>query len=202
MTGVGRPVTDVRRAGQADVDAMVEAMAQAFYDDPIFRWLFPDHERRLGRSRRYFASRTRILMRQGEVYTVDGGVAAAMWARPGDWRDPPMDVLRQFAVLLPALGRRVPQSLAGLREIEERHPARPHWYLAVLGTRPERQGEGLGSALLDPVLGDCDRLEIPAYLETGRERNVHFYNRHGFAVTEEIRMPKGPPLWLMWREPR
>jgi GNAT superfamily N-acetyltransferase len=201
VTGVGRPVTGVRRAGTPDVAAMVESMAHAFYDDPVFGWLFPDDDRRLAQSRRYFAGRTRILMRHGDVYTVDGGAAAAMWARPGEWRDPPMEVLRQFAALIPALGRRVPRSLAGLREIEERHPVAPHWYLAVLGTRPERQGEGLGSALLEPVLAECDRLEIAAYLETGRERNVHFYSRHGFEVTEEIRMPQGPPMWLMWRDP-
>jgi len=195
-------VSDVRKATHADVPAMVDAMAHAFYEDPVFCWLFPDDERRLEQSRRYFSGRTRILMRQGEVYTVDGAPAAAMWARPDDWRDPPMDVLRQFTALMPALGRRIPRSLAGLRVIEENHPAAPHWYLAVLGTRPERQGEGLASALLGPVLRECDRLEIPAYLETGKERNVHFYTRHGFKVTKEIQMPKGPPMWLMWRDPR
>jgi hypothetical protein len=43
---------------------------------------------------------------------------------------------------------------------------------------------------------------VPAYLETGTERNVSFYVRHGFRVTEELTLPKGPPMWLMWREPR
>jgi GNAT superfamily N-acetyltransferase len=184
------------------VPAMVEALARAFHDDPVFRWLFPDDRRRMGQSRRYFAGRARILMASSEVYTVDGGAAAAMWARPGDWRDPPLAVLRQLLTLVPALGRRLPRSLAGLHKIEERHPAHPHWYLAVLGTDPERQGEGIGSALLQPVLAECDRLEIPAYLETGRERNVHFYTRHGFRVTERIDLPDGPPMWLMWRDPR
>ena len=193
---------EVRKATAADVPAMVDAMAQAFYDDPVFGWLFPDDDRRLAQSRRYFAGRTRILMRQEEIYTIDGGGAAAMWARPGEWRDPPLEVLRQFASLVPALGRRIPRSLTGLREIEERHPAKPHWYLAVLGTHPDRQGAGIGSALLEPVLHECDRLEIPAYLETGKERNVSFYNRHGFKVTERVELPQGPPLWLMWREPR
>lgn len=29
------------------------------------------------------------------------------------------------------------------------------------------------------------------------------YERHGFEVTEEFRLPKGgPPLWRMWREPQ
>ena len=72
----------------------------------------------------------------------------------------------------------------------------------MLGTEPSRQGEGLGSAVMQPVLEECDRLEIPAYLETGTERNVAFYTRHGFHVSDEFRLPKGPPIWLMWRDPR
>jgi GNAT superfamily N-acetyltransferase len=191
----------VRKATRDDVPAIVDAMAQAFYDDPVFKWLFPDDGKRLAQSRKYFAGRARTLLKQDEIYTVDGGAAAAMWARPGDWHDPLLDVARQFAALLPPLLGRVRRSLAGLREIENRHPSGPHWYLSVLGTHPDRQGEGLGSALLRPILAECDRLEIPAYLETGKERNVHFYTRHGFAVTERIQMPDGPPMWLMWRDP-
>ena len=194
-------MSGVRKATRDDSMAMVEAMVRAFYDDPVFRWLFPDDSKRPAQSRRYFQGRTRALLRQDEIYTVEGGVAAAMWARPGEWRDPLPDVARQFAALVPALGRRIPRSLKGLREIEERHPAVPHWYLSVLGTDPDHQGEGLGSAVMQPILGECDRLEIPAYLETGTERNVAFYVRHGFKVTEEIRMPGGPPMWLMWRDP-
>ena len=190
-----------RKATTDDSSAIVEMLARAFYDDPVFKWLFPDDRKRLAQSRRYFEGRARTLLRQNESYTVDGCVSAAMWARPGDWHDPPVDVLRQFVQLVPALGRRVPRSLSGLRVIEERHPKAPHWYLSVLGTEPSRQGEGLGSAVLRPVLDECDRLEIPAYLETGTERNVAFYARHGFRVTERIELPDGPPMWLMWRDP-
>jgi N-acetylglutamate synthase-like GNAT family acetyltransferase len=94
------------------------------------------------------------------------------------------------------------QVLRGLRAVEALHPAEPHWYLAVLGIEPERQGEGNGGALIQPVLEDCDRQEVPAYLETARERNVDFYTRHGFRVTDELELPDGPPVWLMWRDPR
>jgi GNAT superfamily N-acetyltransferase len=192
----------IRKATRDDLPAIVDAMAHAFYDDPVFRWLFPDDDRRLAQSRKYFGGRARALARQDEIYTVDGGKAAAMWARPGEWQDPPLEVARQFAALVPALWKRAGRSLAGLHAIESRHPSEPHWYLSVLGAHPDCQGEGFGSALLQPILAECDRLEIPAYLETGKERNVDFYTRQGFAVTEQIDLPDGPPMWLMWRDPR
>ena len=191
----------VRKARMEDVPQLADTLARAFHEDPVFQWLFPVEDRRQRHSRRYFHDRVRLLLRQDEVYTVDGGVGAAMWARPGDWRDPPLAALWSLAKLVPRIGRRSLNALGGLHEVEARHPAAPHWYLAVLGTDPARQGEGIGSALLRPVLDDCDRLELPAYLETATERNVDFYARHGFKVVDELTLPDGPHLWLMWREP-
>ena len=71
----------------------------------------------------------------------------------------------------------------------------------MLGTEPEQQGGGIGSALLDPVLRRCDSDGVAAYLESSKECNVDFYLRHGFTVTDCVDLPGGPPLWFMWREP-
>lgn len=82
-------------------------------------------------------------------------------------------------------------------------PRQPHWYLATLGTAPERQGRGVGSTLLATVLDRLDEEGLPAYLESSKERNVAFYARHRFEVVRELVVPHGGPrLWLMWREPR
>ena len=95
-----------------------------------------------------------------------------------------------------------PTAVRGMMQIDGAHPSEPHYYLAVLGTEPELQGGGIGSALMRPVLDMCDRDEVPAYLESSKERNIAFYARHGFRVTREMKLPKGPPVWLMWRDPR
>ena len=86
--------------------------------------------------------------------------------------------------------------------MEKKHPREPHWYLAVLGTDPQHQGKGHGSAVLEPVLDRCDLEGVPAYLESSKEANVPFYERHGFQVTDTHDFPKGPRIWLMWRDPR
>ena len=193
---------NIRKATEEDIPVMGEMLARAFHHDPIVDWVFQDERRRPKYTRRFFAGRARVLIGQREIYVADDGAAAAMWARPDEWRDPPLQAFKELAVLTPGVGRRAIQVMRGLIHVESRHPKPPHWYLAVLGTEPDRQGEGLATALLHQVLDDCDRDEVPAYLETGTERNVAFYTRHGFKVSEEMRLPKGPPIWLMWRDPR
>ena len=57
--------------------------------------------------------------------------------------------------------------------------------------------------VIDAVLETCDAEGIPAFLESSKERNISYYERFGFEVTGEERLPKGgPPFWTMWREPR
>ena len=72
----------------------------------------------------------------------------------------------------------------------------------MLGTEPASQGQGLGSAVLGPVLEQCDADGVGAYLESSKERNIDFYARHGFRVTDELRLLRGPRMWGMWRDPR
>ena len=70
------------------------------------------------------------------------------------------------------------------------------------GPSPEWQGRGIGSALLAPILQRCDDTGERVYLEASKEKNIPFYARHGFVVTEEMHVPRGPTMWAMWREPR
>jgi GNAT superfamily N-acetyltransferase len=105
-------------------------------------------------------------------------------------------------MLHPNLIIRLPLLALGLRRIQSRHPHNPHhWYLSRLGTDPPEQGRGLGSAVLQPVLNTCDRDGVGAYLEASQEGNLSFYARHGFQVAGELRLPRGPRVWTMWRAP-
>jgi len=193
---------DVRKATAADVPDVARVLARAFLDDPVATWSCPADRRRLRVNARFFLFRTRQLLRQEQVYTTSGLAGAALWALPDRWRTTPRDALG-LAPLAPLWGWRLPRVVRGMSRIEHAHPdAPPHFHLAVLGTDPSRQGEGIGSALLAPVLELCERDNVPAYLESSKESNIAFYARHGFRVTGELVLPKGPPVWPMWREAR
>ena len=75
-----------------------------------------------------------------------------------------------------------------------------HWYHSARGVEPDRQGEGIGSAHLAPVLAEADASAVPCYLETAVGRNVLLYERHGFDVVEELVLPATDVHgWLMRR---
>ncbi len=93
-------------------------------------------------------------------------------------------------------GDRADAGAAAEAETSRLRLSEPHWFLLSMGTRPDRQRQGLGSAVLRPVL---DRAEI-AQLETSSRENIAFYVNLGFEVVEELQISGGgPPVWSLVR---
>jgi GNAT superfamily N-acetyltransferase len=182
------------------VAALAGALARAFDDDPVMAWLFPDPSRRRLTLPRFFSAHlTKMVLPHGEVYTTGDVAGGALWEPPGKWRLGVRGQLRMLPDFIRLFGTRLALASRGLNLVEARHPQELHWYLAVLGTDPVHQGQGVGSTLMTPILEHCDQEGMPAYLESSKEANIAFYSRHGFKVTGEIRLPGGPLVWPMWR---
>jgi GNAT superfamily N-acetyltransferase len=192
----------VTKTTSTDMSAIAAVLADAFLDDPVGQWLAPDTATRVATLTAFFELEVgSFTLPHGEVRHA-GSFGAALWVPPGRWQIPPLLVARNLPRMGRIFGRRTPLILRGLSRIEHVHPREPHWYLPFVGVATEHQGRGIGSALLTSVLDQCDRDALPAYLEATCEQNRALYARHGFAVREEVRLPKGPTLWPMWREPR
>jgi ribosomal protein S18 acetylase RimI-like enzyme len=196
----------VRLAGRTDVPTLAAVLGRAFHDDPVMIWIIPDDEQRRRRlpmmfaillRRYYLAHRATDLVADGR--TVLGG---AMWAPPGGWLPSAWRQLAALPSLAYALRRRLPVASAASTELARVHPRHPHWYLVGIGTDPPVQRRGVGGELLRSRLTRCDAAGVPAYLEASKESNVGYYERFGFSVTEEVKIPRGgPTLWPMSRRP-
>jgi GNAT superfamily N-acetyltransferase len=192
----------IRRAGTIDAPKLGVMLADAFHDDPVMKWWIDDSERAAVLPRFFNVLLRELFLPNGEVYTTDDLVGGALWGVPGRW---PIDDERQAElapVWLEVLGSHAKGGYKLSSLLDEQHPTDPHYYLGVLGVAPQRQGLGIGSALMEPLLTRCNSEGIPAYLEATNPRNRDLYLRHGFEVRQELRLPDGPPLWLMWRNPR
>ena len=195
----------LRLAEERDVPVLARVLARAFDEDPFYKWLVCQDERRSMRMEWTFEVILRRLssaLNETHTNTELGG--AALWKRPGEFKLP----LGQQLALLPAFVKgmgwgRVPGFLRMLQHMEGLHDRlvpEPHFYLFVLGVEPAQQGRGLGSRLLAPVLARCDADGTRAYLETSHSDNLPFYTRHGFEVVEVIERATWPKFWLMRRE--
>jgi ribosomal protein S18 acetylase RimI-like enzyme len=200
-------MTSVRPATAADRATVVDALASAFSEDPLFTWLTgagPD--RPLGpKMRIVFDAFLKLDLSRSDhlVFTDEGGTGAAIWKHPTKWRMPPADIVRALPAMLRALGTKTPRMIGALSAIEKVHPKEEHYYLEALGTQQDMQSKGVGSAVIRHMLDRCDAEGMPAYLESSNPRNVPFYARHGFESTGEIVVGKGAPtVTAMWREPR
>lgn len=203
-TGSAPQQVKVRRAREAEAAQVKSVIARAFDDDPFVNWCVAQDKRRAGRVYDMMEMAYHMAKAHDEVYTAEGVPGAAFWAPPGK-----NDLgMRQQMRMLPGMVRamtlrRIPAMSRAFNAIEKKHPHEPHWYLSVLGVDPDRQGQGFGTALMQPILEVCDRDGVPAYLESSKEKNVPLYERNGFRVTEVFEAPGGaPPMWLMWRDPR
>jgi RimJ/RimL family protein N-acetyltransferase len=193
----------VRKARPEEHARVAEALTDAFYDDPVMGWFYPDDDRRADQLRGLFSFfGEKVWFPHDITYTTDNVAGAAVWEPPGKWK---ISMLRQL-MLTPGLIRRtglrdLPRGLRGLGIMEKAHPTYDHYYLPVIGVSSAWQGKGIGSALLKPMLERCDAEGIPAYLEATTVRNRACYERNGFVVTHEITLPDGPTMFGMRRDP-
>jgi GNAT superfamily N-acetyltransferase len=196
-----RQSVSVRKATETDLPTFSQTLAEAFFTDPVFEWWIPDQGRRKQILPAFFGVVAEATLPGEELYTTDEVLGAAVWMPPGGQFSED-----DMADLGPKLERATEEYAETLFEflalMDEKHPVEAHFYLFLLGTRTAWQSQGIGSALMKVVLDRCDREGTPAYLEATSEGNKRLYLRHGFEVTEELRLRDAPPLWCMWRAPR
>jgi GNAT superfamily N-acetyltransferase len=198
--------TEIIRLPRAQFAAARDMLTRAFFDYPLMVYTNSDpHPRRRGVATLYGAI-VRDTLRHGEVHASPGATGACCWLPPG--------------VKLPNFFREVRSGMLGLplgfgwagfrrlveydelqRKLHDKYATAPHWFLATIGVDPAHQGQGIGSALIAPVLARADESGTPCYLETHTTGNVRLYERHGFQVVEHHENPASVPLWAMFRPP-
>lgn len=193
----------------AEYEEAAVVSARAFQTDPFFAFLSTHAIRRARGLSLWSHGVCRNLGPKGRLLTARDGtsiVGVAAWIPPGGYPYPIGDQVRLQLSALRALYREPPALTKGLKyiaAIDKAHPKEPLWYLQLLVTDPERQRQGVGTALMEGVLDECDREGLPAYLETQKEANLAYYARFAFEVEKTLHpVAAGPPLWTLRRQPR
>lgn len=189
---------------------LAQLMANAFQNDPISSWLFPDPHERSHRHPRFFAAFLDHAHRRGVVHVADRddtarqdrtGVALWLDVQPDqpDQQDADDGLESALAVTLGPHQDRWHTLTTAMRAVHPTH--RSHAYLTFLAAHPP--GHGAGTGLLTRHLAHLDATGRAAYLEASSPRSATLYTRHGFRpLPHTIDLPDGPSLAPMWRDPQ
>ncbi|MFG2559079.1 GNAT family N-acetyltransferase [Streptomyces sp. NPDC048496] len=192
----------IRQADAADREQVVRLLGESFHDDPVSSWVFPDETHRRAVHGKFLGVFVDVTLAEGRIDLLEDGTAVALWlpvpAGAPTEEDPTPALMRATADPDNERTELVGKLTGAI------HPHdRAHEYLLMIGVSPERQGEGIGAALMAEVLERCDRDGVPAYLEASSARSRRLYERLGFTfMGTTVDLPDGPAMWPMWREPQ
>jgi GNAT superfamily N-acetyltransferase len=195
----------VRRMMPVDVEDVVETLVQSHGDYVWEQWAlpFPDREERLDALFRADIKLVGLVC--GEVWMTSDAASVAVWLmHDAESLLEPHDRQIRERIERDAFGSRH-DAIEAVNHVifKQKADVAASWHLATMGTRPDRQREGLGSAVLRPMLERLDKARQIASLETSSPENVAFYETLGFRVFHHVtELPFGaPPTWIMTREP-
>ncbi|WP_328407172.1 GNAT family N-acetyltransferase [Nocardia sp. NBC_00403] len=198
--------SQIRRATATDASRIAELIAVAFHSLEVAAWLVPDSGERAHVLPANFGIGIDQALSDGEIHLLDDesgelAATAVWWPQPAGPTSPPGDYTTRLAAACgPATGR--------FQVLDQRfadsHPHTvAHHYLVYLATRPDLQGRGLGTALLRYHHSHLDNHRVPAFLDASSPISRALYQRHGYeCLGAPFRLPDGPPMWPMWREPK
>lgn len=203
-----RAVIKTVRVEERDIITIAGVLARAFYNDPSVVHIEPDNVRRAQMLPMIYEVATRHAHLFGEAYTSAPDIeGAALWITPGsgDFTRDQMAAAggnRLSVAMGPEAFGRFTALMTHMGGLRRTAMPSSHWYLNILGVEPSRQGMGIGSRLIQPVLERADESGVPCYLETMKARNVAFYRQHGFEIAVEGSLNEGSHYWTMRRHAR
>lgn len=190
-----------RVALATDVDAIVETVAVAFFDDPLWGPIFPEPHTRTQKLaalwRVYVAS---ALPRFPWTIVTENIEAVAVWYPPGAAELTPEEEAGFDQLLVDLAGHEAAAEVQAIGQaFDAARPTEPYFYLSLLATHSDHRRRGLGMGLLRENLSRIDRLDVPTYLESSNPGNDGRYESMGYRKRDEIVMPSGQRVSTFWR---
>jgi len=189
----------MRKAQAQDKEQVVRTLALCFDSNKSVNYIIPQDHRRQERITRLMEYSFDYCQLFGDVYLSPGSHACALIVYPHKVKTSLQSILLDLRLIIKCIGlSNVRKVLRREAIIKKLHPKGPFCYLWFIGTAPDVQRKGIGTALLKAFLDLCDQQNLPVYLETSVERNLPWYKKWGFAVYEERDL--GYRLYCMRRD--
>lgn len=176
-----------------DLKRVGEMVGGTFADDTAVKYLFGDVSEKT--RNRYCQTTYRSMFGDAIMISTDAAIDNLIVLCPPGYRGiPTMRFLRSgglatvFGLGLGAMKRSIAFEKNAVA-VRNRYSDDKTWYLMTFAVRAGKTHQGLGSAILRPVLEWMDKNHYSVYLETDKAVNVEMYEHFGFQVVDTCMVP-------------
>ena len=176
-----------------DLKRVGEMVGGTFADDTAVKYLFGDVSEKT--RNRYCQTTYRSMFGDAIMISTDAAIDNLIVLCPPGYRGiPTMRFLRSgglatvFGLGLGAMKRSIAFEKNAVA-VRNRYSDDKTWYLMTFAVRAGKTHQGLGSAILRPILEWMDKNHYSVYLETDKAVNVEMYEHFGFQVVDICMVP-------------
>lgn len=188
----------MQTATPAQREQVIEILHASFADNPSVNDAIKPGGNKTKRIRELICYSVDSGYRRNGVYLSDDGHAAAICYNPAEFKSTFRDTLALIRLIHNAIGWSRLNYMSGKKkQMNQRRGNAPMFYLFYLGTNPQHQGKGSGSALLRDIMALAEKRNLPVYLETSLQSNVQFYEKRGMQVFDAWQIREGYAVHFM-----
>jgi GNAT superfamily N-acetyltransferase len=195
-------ISELYTIQKKDLKNAVNVLTNAFSEDSMWKEVFNDEDK----NRILTEVMVRFCLKYGNVLSTSENVEGVMAIAPHDKEMTTWRIIRSGAFFLSMKianeAKKMEVLTNAVEEAKKSLNLGPYIHLLIMGVSQEFQGKGFGRKLLRALIEKAETEKKPIYLETQKEENVHFYEKYGFSVQNQIMLPEplNLPMWLMLRD--
>jgi ribosomal protein S18 acetylase RimI-like enzyme len=204
---LGVVLSDPSQLSKEKIKRASKVLSQAFYNDPLMLYLFPEHKERKSKLQYMMELLLRIGFKYGVITVTSLNLEGiAIWfpsnkSKITAW----MGLLNGGITYLFKLGNKAVKKQNRLyKYIYSKHKKlvpNYHCYLSIIAINPLYQGKGLSHVLFNSMFNQIDKHNLSCFLDTNNRKNVNIYKRFGFKILEKYQIPETNVVnWAMIRD--
>jgi ribosomal protein S18 acetylase RimI-like enzyme len=177
-------ITIMIKAGKIHKDRVLELLAECIDKNKSVNWIVKQDAKRKERIRHLLNYSFEICIAAEQIFLTEDQNGVIICSMSDDKLPFLEEAWHTARFLINVTGiNGIGKALRRERYVTSFHPTDHEFiYIWFLAVDKSMQGTGVGTAMLAELITTSNQANLPIYLETSEERNVKFYQKHGFEI--------------------
>jgi GNAT superfamily N-acetyltransferase len=174
---------NIINAQRKDKTRIIEILCQSFQNDPQINYILGSNGNKNKKLLRLMAYSFEFGLANGKVEISEDKNSVAIW-KSSNSKKMTINLFYESILFFFTFGWSGIKRISAMeKKIAAFYPDKTIFnYLWILGTNPNEQGKGYGTAILSKAINNFEQNKVPIYLETSTDSNLKYYQRKRFEL--------------------